>query len=1018
MRSKFKWIYTLLLAFSMQFSFAQEKTISGTVTEAGLPLPGVNVIVKGTTRGTQTDFDGKYSIKAKAGEVLEFSFLGMKTKTATVGAANTINMVMEENSEKLEELIIEGYRNTSKPSSVISQSTVNSKTIENRPNASFVQTLQGQVAGLNITTGSGQPGARSNVLIRGANSISASTDPLYMIDGVPTNDDNFRSLNPSDIESVTVLKDAAATAIYGNRGSNGVIVITTKRGSFEDAKTTFRYSTTTGITQLQTPKYRLMNAQQLLTFQRNQGVGRGNLNPETGAPYTDQEIAAFGINTDWVDIFFRQASSTEHQFNVTTQSKNLNTYSSVSYLDQQGILVQTALKRFTFRNNTSAKSNDGKFRLDTNFSLGYTKNNEATNLGTGAVNRNYVIGAYISAPFVSPEEYQDPRQLFDLYTADGTLVYTPLFLLDKLNTYTNLTEEIRSIGAVDLSYDIAKNLTLRSRTSYDYNFNRFTQSEHPISFNAFLFLNPAAEFGGFEDVRNTRTFRFSQLWQAAYKKTFSEKHTFNLIGNVEYVYNQFLSNTVRQRGLNPRTFVPNTGAGYLADIAQHDFYGPVGSLTNINYDLISYFGIFDYDFDKRFGVVGTYRYDGTSRFDGENKWLSYWSVAGRWNIDNESFMKNVDFVNSLKLRASYGVTGNQRSRGGSDFNGLNPPGFIDTYANVGNVYNGAAGFNINFGDPLLRWESTAQTNIGLDFELFNNRFSGSIDWYKKRTFDLFYSEPTSPVSGTAELNRNSDVEVFNTGIDLQLSYNLIRNNNVKLTIRGNLNYNDNEVQNLPNNEQIVNGNTITENGSQVTEFFLIPYAGVNPANGNLLFVAADGSLTENPNPDTDRRRGFGSPIPIYQGGFGFDFDYKGFFISNNFTFVTGINRFDFDLSGFMDPNDAVQFNVSSDLFNAWTPTNTSSNVPALTADLAAQGDSDRFLRDASFLRLRYLQIGYRIPQNFIKKTFMSSASIYMQGENLFTLTKWQGFDAESPRFGDQSQYPTPRIFTLGLDIKF
>ncbi|WP_333877239.1 SusC/RagA family TonB-linked outer membrane protein [Flavobacterium sp.] len=1020
MRSKFKWIFTLLLAFTMQFSFAQEKTVTGVVSDKAGPLPGANIVVKGTTRSAQADFDGKFSINAKVGEVLVVSFTGYNNASVTVGAANSYNVTLSDGI-KLDEVIVEGYRNTTKATTVVAQATVNSKTIENRPNAAFIQTLQGQVAGLNITTGSGQPGAKPTVLIRGIGTLDANTDPLYVIDGIPTNGDNFRSINPSDIESATVLKDAAATAIYGNRGSNGVIVVKTKRGGTSDGKTRFRYSSTTGYTQLQKSRYSFADSRELLTLERTYGVGRGNLNPATGAPFTDAEIAAYSINTDWVDYFFRTAKSTEQQFSIETSGKKLNSYTSVSYLDQEGILNSTGIKRFTFRNNMSGKSDDDKFSYTTSLALGFTKNNEATNLGTGAINRNYVLGATLSAPYISPSEYTGSQEVLDLYDSDGTLLYTPLFLIDKLKTYVNNTDEFRLLGSTDVTYEVFKNITARSRTSIDMIETRFTQSEHPISFNALLFLNPAAEFGGFEDMNYRREFRFNQLWQLDYKKTFAEKHTINAVANAEYYRSQVNTNNFRQRGLNPATFVPGAGTGYMSDIAAHDFYVPQVSASKLKHTLISYFGVLDYDFDSRYGVVGTFRYDGSSRFLKDYNWGTFWSVAGRWNINKESFMKNNDLFQVLKLRASYGTTGNERILDGTEFAGYLPPRTRDTYAiatATGANYAGQNYYNITFGANDLQWETTTQWDLGLDFEMFKNRLRGTFDYYNRMTSDIFFSQPTSPVTGTTGITKNSDIDVINRGYELTLAYDLVRNDNFKFTIRGNVNYNKNIVRDIPDGEQDL-GLQILRNNHMAYEYYLIPYAGVNPVNGNLLFEAADGTLTETPSVDTDRVTTGKSALPVYQGGFGFDLDYKGFFATSNFTFAQKVWRFDYDLDGLYDPTSLGQFVVTDDLLNAWTPTNTNTNVPSLTAaNLGNASNSDRFLRDASYVRLRYLQVGYKVPKKFLDKTFMTGLSFYVQGENLYTWTKWQGFDAESDRAADQAQYPTPRIYTFGVDIKF
>ncbi|RKS00525.1 MULTISPECIES: SusC/RagA family TonB-linked outer membrane protein [unclassified Flavobacterium] len=1015
MRSKFKWIFTLLLALSMQFSFAQEKTVTGVVSDKTGPLPGANVVVKGTTRSAQADFDGKFSITAKAGEVLVISFTGYNNSSVTVGAANNYVVTLTDGI-KLDEVVVEGYRNTTKGTTVVAQTTVNAKTIENRPNASFIQTLQGQVAGLNITSGTGQPGAASSVVIRGAGSLTGNTDPLYVIDGIPTNAINFRSINPTDIESVTVLKDAAATAIYGNRGSGGVIIVKTKRGGTGDAKTSFRYSSTTGYTELQKAKYSFADSRELLTLEKRYGVGRGN-------SLTDDEIAAYGINTDWVNYFFSQAKSTDHQLSIETSGKNLNSYTSVSYLDQEGILQNTGLKRFTLRNNLSGKSNNDKFTYSLNTSLGFSKSQQAVSLGTGSINQNYVLGATLGAPYISPDEYVSSQQVFDLYNTDGTLLYTPLFLIDKANTFSNDTDEVRMSAGVDLGYNLFKNVTARSRTSFENIETRIVQWQHPISFNSFLFLNPGQEFGGTESIAFRREFRFNQLWQVEWKKTFAEKHTVTALGNAEYYGSQVNTDFQNQRGLDPRTFVPGTGAGYLADITAHDFYGPTGNASKIKYALLSYFGVLDYDFNDRLGVVGTVRYDGTNRFAEDYYWGTFWSVAGRWNINKEKFMENSGFQ-VLKLRASYGTTGNERIQAGTEWTSLQPPLTRDTYANSATVpgqYNGAASYAVTLGVDDLRWETTTQWNVGIDFEFFKNRVRGTLDYYNRLTVDLLNTEPISPITGQTLINRNSDIELTNKGFELSLAYDVVRNENFKFTVRGNVSKNNTTVNGIPEaqgGEQNL-GLTINRNGLQPYEFYLYPYAGVNPDNGNLLFEAADGTLTETPSIADDSRATGKTSTPIYQGGFGFDLDYKGFFASTNFTFVQDVYRFDYDLQGLYDPGSLGQFVVSDDLLNAWTPTNTDTNVPSLNAtNYGAEANSDRFLKDASYVRLRYLQVGYRVPKKFLDKTFITGLSFYVQGENLYTWTKWEGLDAESNRGNDQAQYPTPRIFSFGVDLKF
>jgi TonB-dependent starch-binding outer membrane protein SusC len=1021
MRSKFKWIYALLIAFTMQFSFAQEKTITGTVTDAQGSLPGANVMVKGSQRAVSTGFDGAYSIKAKVGEVLVFSFLGMNDVSRTVGAENVINVKLADETKALVEVVVQGYRTVTKKQAVTAAATVTSKTIENRPNANVMNTIQGQLAGVNITSSSGQPGAKSSVVIRGIGTINGNSDPLYVIDGFPSNSDNFRSINPNDIASLDVLKDAAAISEYGSRGSNGVIVIKTRKGSYGDPKTTFRYSTTYGTNDLQKPKYNYANSQQLLKIEQNFGIG-------LGSTLTDAQIAAYDVNTDWVDEFFRQGTSTNHSFSVENNAKNLNSFTSASYFNQEGILETTNLKRFTVRNNLNGKSDNERFKYSVNTAFGHSKNNEATNLGTGAINRNYVLGAYASVPYVSPSLYQNSTQLYNLYATDGTLLYTPLMLIDKLKTYNNLTEETRIDVATEMSYKIFKDFTARVRTSGQLLSNRFFQSEGPNSFNALLFSSTVGvpstaggNFNGFEDINQRREFLFNNLFQLDYSKTFG-KHTIGLIASTEYNYSRLNTNNIRQRGLDPKTFIPNTGAGYIADTGANDFYVPLVSASNLRNDLIAYFGSVDYDFNKKYGMVASIRRDGSSRFVGEKQFGNFWSIGARWNLEEEGFMKSLNFVNVLKLRGSIGTVGNQRIVNGTIYAGIVPPAFADIYAGTNNTYNGATGYGITFGYPDLRWETTKQYNVGLDFEMFKGRLRGAFDHYNKKTIDLFLAEPVSPGVGTISITKNSDATITNKGFELNIGYDIIKNENVTLTIRGNGSSNKNVVDGIKTNGgKIFSTGTpvyVTQNGGTINEPFVYHYIGVNQANGNLLFEDRNGNPTETP-VAADRKATGKNFFPVYQGGFGFDFDYKGLFVSTSFTFAQDVWRFDSDLNNLYDPDNLGQFTVGSDLLNAWTPTNTNTDVPALNAaNLAADTESDRFLKDASYIRLRNVQLGYRLPKKFLDKSFFSDVSFTIQGENLFNITKWQGFDPESDRTLDVYQYPTPKIYTFGLDLKF
>ena len=375
MRSKFKWIFSLLLALSMQFVFAQEKTVTGVVSENGLPLPGVSISVKGTKRGAQTDYDGKYTIRASAGETLDFSYIGYKSKSVIVGTSSVLNVQMADDVQQLEGVVVTGYQTLRKERATASIATVNVEELEERAQASIIQNLTGMVAGLNIGTGSGQPGADSTILLRGVGSLNGNIEPLIIVDGMPVDEDGFRSITQTDIVSTSVLKDAAATSIYGNRGANGVIIIETRRGKF-DQDLDVKYQTQYGISNLQDFRIDVMNTSQLLNFQRanNRGFG-GTGNPDQpGQPLTDAQIAA-QLDINWRDQFFRTGTTQQHDLSFSSGSKNTKNYTSISFLDQQGIFTASTFKRFNFRNNFTGKSSNGKFNYSSGLSANFTRSN-------------------------------------------------------------------------------------------------------------------------------------------------------------------------------------------------------------------------------------------------------------------------------------------------------------------------------------------------------------------------------------------------------------------------------------------------------------------------------------------------------------------------------------------------------------------------------------------------------------------------------------------------------------------
>jgi len=999
MKSKITWCFALGLLFLTQLTFAQQKTISGTVTDQdGLVLPGVNIVIKGTSSGTQTDFDGNYSVNVNAGQTLVFTFVGLKTEEVTVGSGQTvINLAMELDADTLEEVVVQGYRTSTKEKSSIASVTISAQSIENRPNASFVQTLSGQVAGLNITTNSGQPGANSTVTLRGINSINGNIEPLFIIDGTPVDEDNFRSLNPQDIASISVLKDAGATAIYGNRGANGVVVIETRQGSFNQP---LRINATSilSFNTLQKNDYNGMNASQQLALEKEYGTGRG-------AGLSDAEIAAYET-FDWTDFFFRTGLSKNNTVSFTSGGDKSSSFTSLGFLDTEGILKSSGLKRFTIRQNINGRSENDRFSYGLNLSANYSKSDEPNSIGSGAINRNYVLGAFSAAPYVNIDEYTSGRNLALERPLDFAL--TPLYLYDRLLTYTRFEEEVKAIASFNAAYKLTNNLSARMTMGGDYTSIFLTRAEGPTSFNAFLFGGDANPTAGFQSQLSDRVFSFNQVTSLNYNKTWG-KHTIDAGAYVEYFKAHYRYFGFTEEGLDPKTFFPGDGSGFIADNTANDLFSDTVFADILNSGLFSYFSQVDYDYDARYGVAGTIRRDASYRFADSNKWATFYSISGRWNIGNESFMEGSVF-DALKVRASYGTAGNQRIAGGSYFTA---PDLTRSLFATGAGYAGVNSLSLSqIGNNTLRWETVRQTDIGLDFEIFNRRLRGSFDYYWKTTEDLFQDRSISAVNSVTSLRANIG-NLYNEGFDFTLNYDVIRGGVKGFNLGVNLvgNYNKTELGDIPTSDGIAN---YGRSGGILNEYRSVRYAGVNPANGQLLYYTADGELTENPDLDNDRVFLDKNIYPDLSGSFGFSADYKGFFLQTQWNYVVGVDRYDFDLAGLQDPSSIGQFRSSTDLLRAWTPDNRNTDIPSLfvTNDV---GGSDRYLRSADYLRLRFASFGYSFPKEFIGDAGISSLRIFANAENFITISKWRGYDPETQSNGSRN-YPTPKTVSFGIEL--
>lgn len=1024
MKLKLTWLLTLFMAFVMQLSFGQEKDITGTVTDTGgLPLPGVNVIVKGTSKGTQTDFDGKYTLKnVKVGEVIVFSFVSMKTSENVIGTGNVYNLTMKDDVASLDEVVITGYATTTKAKSSVSSVRVTSETIENRPNASFVQTLAGQVPGLNITTTTGQPGGNSLVQLRGVSSINGNTEPLFIIDGAPVDEDNFRSLNPQEIASIDVLKDAGATAIYGNRGANGVIIIKTRQGSFNQGLRV-GYNGFVSYSSLPGNDYNLATSQQLLEYERLRGVGAGagaTANkgfrpttdfatglpiPENQVPLTDAQIAA-APNFDWVNFFLRTSQSQNHTVTLSSGGENSTQFTSIGFSDTQGILVNSSLQRFNIRTNVSGKSSNDKFTYGSNLSVNYSTSEEPNNIGTGAVNRNFVLGSLLSFPYNTPDQFDiaQPGVI-----AAPSVVDTPFFLLDLLDTFARIEEEVKIVGSFNFSYKINDNLSANAVLSADYQNEIRTTAQFPNAINSQI-------FGGnneFQTQTTNREFTYNQVTSLNYNKVFG-KHTIDVGAYTEYfkAHQRFFGATAR--GLVEATFAVGDGDSFIGDNPNDDIFVDDAFADRLDSGLFSYFGSFDYDYDTKYGFSATLRRDASSRFAESNRFATFWSLSGRWNISNEAFMDG-SVINNLKLRGSIGTAGNQDIVGAGPFSALNET--LDLFATVPGLASAPSLQLAQIGNRNLRWETVRSLNIGVDFGVWNNRLRGTIDYYQRNTSDLFQNVNLSPATGFVAQNANVG-ELQNTGVDFQFDYDLIRANapgDLALSVGVVGNFNATEIIDLPEEELIGTG----REGGILGEYFLIRYAGVNPANGNLLYLDANDNLTENPSTTDDRVWLDKNILPDWTGGFTFNLDYKGFFLTTQWNYTIGVDRFDGDYAGFVDVDNAGSFQLSADILREWTQPGDITDIPSPTATNrnTFTAVDDNFLYSGDFLRLRFASIGYNFNQTILEGTGLTRARVFFNAENALTFDKWRGFDVEG-RDNGGAEFPTPRTFSVGLELGF
>ena len=1027
-------IHSLLLLFIIGVGVmnAQNKTITGIMTDAtdGAPIPGATVVVKGTTLGTITMFDGSYDLEVpENAEVLVFSFVGMKSQEITIGNQKVINVVMETESLGVEEVVVTAYGTKGKVGLKGAISVVEAKDMEQVPVASFDQMLQGKTTGLQISTGSGQPGSgNTTVRIRGNGSIMGGNDPLYVVDGVPIEAGAFASLNANDFETVSVLKDASSTAIYGSRAANGVILITTKRGKKGKTKVNVRHQS--GVSMKTQEKFDMMNTAEKLWFeeiaQKGPGWELSSLNPnyqslsnEARAAQEEELARLRGINTNWEDNVFRMGKTHSTEANFMGGSEKTQFYVSFQNYYQEGLSPRSDINRYTGRINLDHKISD-KIKVGIITSMGSSAANKIESEG-GVALQNPFAAVYLANPWEEPYtaagDINSGKYLFtnpyltDEQNAERYYEYDNVGSnsLDQMANSTYMVEEIKFVGAANLEWTITPDLSAKTQYGIDY---RQTLTEREIRPEAYSARILGEDEPGREGQRSQS---FGRRMEANftntldYKKVIGEKHLLSAVVGTEYVNRTSFGFGFTGYGLDPK--LPGSMQGMTSGTpgtvnTESNYFIPTVSGGESERALFSVFSLVNYTFNDKYTFSGSLRRDGSSAFGADNKYATLYSFGLTWDVTRESFMADLTWVNNLKFRISYGLTGNQ--------DGLDDYETLTTWGTT--QYNNQKGTVLGrSGDPTLKWEIAKKFNVGFDYNLFANRLSGSFDVYNDITDDLFVVQTFSSWAGIpGNAKKTNAGKVRNRGIELLLNYDVIRNDGLVWSVGTNLSYNDNEVLDLGQVNEFEQGTSIIREGLPLGSHYMVKWAGVNPANGNALYYTKDGQVTEKYSAD-DNVAEFGTSNAPFTGGFNTRVSYKGIELSAQFNFAQGYSRFN-NQTFFQENPSFAQYNMSTAMLDVWQQPG---DVTEIQGVHSTRQFSSKDIEDASFIRFRNLMLSYSLPKAILNRTgFVQGVKVYGQAQNLFTWTKWSGFDPEDSNNIASFEYPTPRVFSVGIDVAF
>ena len=1001
------------------------RTITGTIqgSSGDMGIPGVNVIEKGTTNGTVTNLDGEYSINVSgSAEYLTFSFIGMKTQEIAIGNNSIIDVRMEEDIIGLEEVVAIGYGTVKKSDLTGAVGTVKSEEIRKVPVTSLDQALQGRVAGVQIVQVSAQPGGNTLFRVRGGNSIYAGNEPLYVIDGMYVDSkenlswisspviNGLSSLNPNDIESIEILKDASATSIYGARGANGVVLITTKRGKAGFDRVSFEAYY--GIQEI-TKRIDVMNAARYGKLYDEAGLNAAIDNGTTYTPvYPNPD--SLGEGTDWQDEIYRNAPMQNYQLTVSGGGQATQYALSANYFSQDGVIVGSDFKRYSFRTNLDHSIRE-KLKVGTNFSVSHTN---ANTVGSSTP-AGFFPGVVNTALTMSPA--------LPIYDSTGQYTLTDPNADAWLDNPVAVTREVKSIdkttrfvGNVYANYTILKGLDLRVTVGLDQLHN-IQDYYDPTYIYSGSFNDGQSRFAttDFRTILNENTITYSN--------TFNDRHRINILGGFTYQY------------ADSRTFI-DIATGYPNDRLEYYAIASAQNKPSIytgfgEEALISYLGRINYILDEKYLFTLTDRIDGSSKFGPNNRFANFPSFAAAWRISSEEFMQDLNFLYNLKLRASIGVSGNE---GIPNYLYIPTMGTSVYYFNNGYPASGYSPDRI--GNDDLKWESTRQIDIGIDAAFIEGRISFTTDYYNKLTYDMLYYAEVPYTSGFSNAMTNVG-SMVNNGFELTVNTaNLVHA--FKWNTDLSFSMNKSRITDLNNNDATYISDdeyklkigywSVIDVGEEMGSFFGLEADGIwqqDETDEAALYGAQPGDFKYiDQNNDTlinaDDRLIIGHAQPDFIWSLNNTFSYKNFELTVYLQGVHGndilnSNRFELESGNGLS-------NASIDMSDRWTPDNPTNLYPRANRNVDYLHMSDRYLEDGSYIRLQLLSLSYNFPAKLLGKTGLYAAKIYFTGKNLLTFTRYTGFDPEVGAFGtsntrqgyDLGGYPAARVYTVGFNIEF